>query len=90
LINGQDVLTVPHMTAKLLAQEAGLGVGYLPKALAMTAQANGRLVIKTVAEPKPSAQFFMAWNSHHHGQALAWLIDYWKTHTVWQCVEIKD
>jgi hypothetical protein len=46
----------------------------------MTAQANGRLVIKTVAEPKPSAQFFMAWNSHHHGQALAWLVDYWKSH----------
>lgn len=84
LINGQDVLTVPHMTAKLLAQEAGLGVGYLPKALAIAAQVSGRLVIKSVAEPKPDAQFFMAWNSHHHGLALAWLVEYWKAHPVWE------
>ncbi len=88
LINGQDVLTVPHMTAKLLAQESGLGVGYLPKALAMAAQASGRLVIKAVAEPKSSTQFFMAWNSHHHGLALAWLVDYWKTHPVWDTSEV--
>jgi DNA-binding transcriptional LysR family regulator len=87
LINGQDVLTVPHMTAKLLAQEAGLGVGYLPKALAIAAQASGRLVIKSVAEPKPDAQFFMAWNSHHHGLALAWLVEYWKVHSLWGSVD---
>ena len=82
LINGQDVLSLPSMTAKLLAQEQGLGVGYLPKSLAMAAQAKGSLVIKVVAEPKPVTQFFMAWNTSHHGLALASLVDYWKTHTI--------
>ncbi|MEQ1668153.1 MAG: LysR family transcriptional regulator [Sulfuriferula sp.] len=82
LINGQDVLSLPSMTAKLLAQEQGLGVGYLPKSLAMAAQAKGSLVIKVVAEPKPVTQFFMAWNTNHHGLALASLVDYWKTHTI--------
>lgn len=88
LINGQDVLSLPSMTAKLLAQEQGLGVGYLPKSLAMAAQAKGSLVIKAVAEPKPVTQFFMAWNTNHHGLALASLVDYWKTHTILEGAEV--
>lgn len=83
LLNGQDVLTVPDMTAKILAQEMGLGVGYLPSQIALREAAAGRLVIKTVAESKPESQFFMAWLSHHQGPALLWLVNYWKQQPYW-------
>ena len=83
LLNGQDVLTVPDMTAKLLAHQSGLGVGYLPKNLALREAAAGRLIIKAVAEPKLESQFFMAWLSHHQGPALQWLVQHGKQIANW-------
>ena len=73
ILSGQDVLTVPDMQAKLAAQIAGLGVGYLPKKLAEKHAARGELVIKTVAEPKPLATGFIAWRSKG-GKAQQWLL----------------
>lgn len=73
ILSGQDVLTVPDMMTKLQAQIAGLGVGYLPKRLAEQYAANGSLVIKTVAEPKPEVTSFLAWRSSG-GKAQQWLI----------------
>lgn len=73
ILSGQDVLTVPDMQAKLDAQIAGLGVGYLPKKLAEKYATRGELVIKTVAEPKPLATGFLAWRSKG-GKAQQWLI----------------
>lgn len=83
LLNGQDVLTVPNMTAKLLAHQSGLGVGYLPKQIALREVAAGRLVIKAVAEPKSESQFFMAWLSHHQGPALQWMVQHGKQTANW-------
>ncbi len=73
ILSGQDVLTVPDMMAKLQAQIAGLGVGYLPKRLAEQYAAKGMLIIKPVAEPKPEATSFLAWRSNG-GKAQQWLI----------------
>ncbi len=73
ILSGQDVLTVPDMMTKLQAQIAGLGVGYLPKRLAEQHAANGSLVIKLVAEPKPGVTSFLAWRSNG-GKAQQWLI----------------
>lgn len=73
ILSGQDVLTVPDMQAKLDAQIAGLGVGYLPRKLAEKYTARGELVIKTVAEPKPLATGFLAWRSKG-GKAQQWLL----------------
>ena len=73
ILSGQDVLTVPDMMTKLQAQIAGLGVGYLPKRLAEQYAANGSLVIKAVAEPKPEVTSFLAWRSNG-GKAQQWLI----------------
>lgn len=83
LLNGQDVLTVPDLAAKVIAHQWGLGVGYLPKQIALREAAAGRLVIKSVAEPKPETQFFMAWLSHHQGPALHWLIQRWMQQITW-------
>lgn len=73
ILTGQDVLTVPDMEAKLHAQIAGLGVGYLPKKLAEQYAASGKLIIKQVAEPKPEATSYLAWRSNG-GKAQQWLI----------------
>lgn len=73
ILSGQDVLTVPDMQSKLEAQIAGLGVGYLPRRLAEKYAAEGKLVIKTVAESKPLATTFLAWCSKG-GKAQQWLV----------------
>lgn len=73
ILSGQDVLTVPDMQAKLEAQIAGLGVGYLPRRMAEEYAAKGALVIKAVAEPKPLATTFLAWCSKG-GKAQQWLV----------------
>jgi DNA-binding transcriptional LysR family regulator len=72
LIDGQDTLTVPDMQAKLAAQEAGLGCGWLPRFLAAPAAAAGRLVIKRVAEARPPGPAHIAWRAERPGRALSW------------------
>lgn len=73
ILTGQDVLTVPDMASKLEAQIKGLGVGYLPKALAEKHAATGALIIKQVAEPKPEVISYLAWRSQC-GKAQQWLV----------------
>jgi DNA-binding transcriptional LysR family regulator len=74
LLSGQDVLTVPDLHAKLAAHRDGLGVGYLPRSLALEEAAAGRLVIKQVEEPKPATQLSLAWHSGC-GRAARWFVD---------------
>lgn len=70
-----DVLTVSSMQAKLAAQLAGLGVGFLPEALAAGAMAQGRLVALRVAAPKPRVQLSVAWRGSESGLALTWFAE---------------
>jgi DNA-binding transcriptional LysR family regulator len=74
ILLGQNVLTVPDMQAKLLAQLAGLGVGYLPKKMAERHTASGELVIKVVEGTKPKNISYLAWGNNG-GKAQQWLID---------------
>jgi DNA-binding transcriptional LysR family regulator len=72
LLSGQAVLRVPDVKSKVAAQVAGLGVGYLPRALAEAEAANGRLAIRRTAEPRPPVTLHLAWCSSHRGKALQW------------------
>jgi DNA-binding transcriptional LysR family regulator len=73
ILSGQNVLTVPDMETKVLAQIAGLGVGYIPKQLAL--RYKNKLVIKEVTESKPIAPTFLAWrNDADIGKAQQWLL----------------
>jgi DNA-binding transcriptional LysR family regulator len=72
LLSGQATLVVATVESKVAAQVAGLGVGYLPRALAEQEAARGRLVIRETAEPRLPTQLHLAWCSSHRGQALAW------------------
>jgi len=75
LIAGQDTLTVPDMPAKVAAQVAGLGCGFLPQHLAAPEVAAGRLVVKPVVAPLPPIALGVAWRAERTGRALAWWID---------------
>lgn len=68
----QDMLVLPTLTAKLEAQAAGLGVGYLPQHLAEPALKARRLVTRKVRQDRESAQLRIAWRADEDGQALRW------------------
>ncbi len=68
----QDMLVVPTLAAKLQAQIAGLGVGYLPRHLVAPQVEAGRLRIKAVEEDRDSVMLRMAWRAGDDGKALAW------------------
>jgi DNA-binding transcriptional LysR family regulator len=74
LLTGQDVLTVPDVRAKVAAQVAGLGCGWLPDHAAAPEVAAGRLVVKQVDEPPPRSEIVLAWRTDHGGKALRWLV----------------
>jgi DNA-binding transcriptional LysR family regulator len=73
LISGQDVLTVPSMRAKIAAQVAGLGVGYLPPHMAMPEIAAKQLrVLNVISSAKYEGEGFAAWRPNRTGKALRW------------------
>jgi DNA-binding transcriptional LysR family regulator len=75
LQEGQPVLTVPSMAAKLEAQAAGLGVGHVPRHRAAPWYRSGALRPLALAEPPPPAPLYLAWRAPVTGRALAWLLE---------------
>jgi DNA-binding transcriptional LysR family regulator len=87
LSNGQDTLTVPTMQAKLEAQAAGLGVGFLPVNIAAAVIAAGRLVRKQVDEESPKAtRMSLAWRPRDVGKGLKWWLEKLEDPTVRQAI----
>jgi DNA-binding transcriptional LysR family regulator len=74
LLAGQDTLTVPDLDAKLAAQVAGLGCGFLPAFMAAADLAAGRLVSKQVEPARVQLRVHAAWRDARPGRALAWWI----------------
>jgi DNA-binding transcriptional LysR family regulator len=74
LLDGQDVLTVAHLEAKIAAQRAGLGVGYLPVHLTRAEVASGSLRVKEVSGQALDVPLFIAWARDHEGKALEWFL----------------
>jgi len=71
---GPDALVVSTIAAKVEAQIAGLGVGFLPAHLARDAIAGGRLVALEVEEPKADSRLHFAWRPRDAGKALKWWV----------------
>ncbi len=77
LLGGQDVFTVPSMTAKLEAQLRGLGGGFLPEPLARPHIEAGHLVVRRVQRPTRMVSVSYAWRASDPsgepvGRALQW------------------
>ena len=75
VLSGQDTLTVPDLDAKLAAQVAGLGCGFLPASVAASDIAAGRLVIKAIDTAREPVRVSAAWKTPRPGNALAWWIE---------------
>ncbi len=79
LLGAPDVLAVPTMEAKLAAQVAGLGVGYLPFPLAQEAIERGALVIRSTQGARQGASHsppvHAAWRADDRGRALDWWLE---------------
>lgn len=71
-LNGQPVLAVAGMRAKIHAQCLGLGVGWLPRKRVASLLAGGELVEKKTVDPREPNVMYVAWHGDQEGRALAW------------------
>jgi DNA-binding transcriptional LysR family regulator len=72
---GQDVLTLPSMSAKLQAMLRGLGCGFLPEPIVRAHIDAGRLVLKSVDQPRRTNHSYYAWRQQSTRPGLA--LDWW-------------
>jgi len=75
LIGAADVLVVPTMAAKIDAQRAGLGCGYLPRMRINDLVKRGELVVKKTHQGERSGTLNVAWRQDARGKAIAWWIE---------------
>lgn len=75
ILYGQETLTVPNVAAKMSAQLAGLGCGYIPLCLARPHLEAGRFIQKMPEEPRSGTRFYAAWRNAGGGKALKWWVD---------------
>lgn len=71
---GSDSLTVSSLQAKLEAQVAGLGVGFLPLHLATPYLRDGRLIALQVEESRERSRLYCSWRPRDAGKALKWWV----------------
>src|SRR5471032_1851286 len=76
LLREQKTLSVHDFNAKVQAQVAGLGCGYLPRYLAAPYLADGSLVERHLDCETRRDQAFLAWNKNSTGNAALW----WREH----------
>lgn len=79
LFSKQPLLRVPSVRDKVLAQKAGLGVGFLPVHLIQHELAEGELVALDVEGVENNTPLYVAWRRGRHGKALSWFIEQLKT-----------
>ena len=65
---------MPSLEAKAAAHVAGLGVGFLPRAIAERETQAGRLVILQVAGTPRAGALHVAWRPGKEGKALKWFV----------------
>lgn len=78
LLDGQQVLTVDSMSAKVSAMQRGLGYGFLPQGMLHEHTASGRLVVRSVVRPARSLRAHYAWTTSGQaspGRALQWWLE---------------
>ncbi|MFT4047766.1 MAG: LysR family transcriptional regulator [Solimonas sp.] len=72
ILDGQDTLIVPSLSAKLSAQLTGLGIGFLPEYMIAPHRTDGTLVVREVEAPRAPAILHLAWRAGEEGRALSW------------------
>lgn len=78
VVNGQDVLTVDSMQAKVEAQVRGIGGGFLPRGMVQAYLDAGLLVTRQVQRGDRNLRLQYAWSGATHrnpGRALQWWLE---------------
>lgn len=78
VLEGQQVLTVDSMGAKVDAILRGLGYGFLPQGMLHEHAASARLVVRSVVRPVRMLRAHYAWTTSGHaspGRALQWWLE---------------
>ena len=78
VVNGQDVLTVDSMQAKVEAQVRGIGGGFLPRGMVQAYLDAGLLVTRQVQRGNRTIGLHYAWSGAAHrspGRALQWWLE---------------
>ncbi len=75
LFSSKQTIRVNSMKAKLQAQLAGVGVGFLPVHFAKPYLDSGALVEKKCSIPRSGQDIFLAWRKDQKGKALQWFVD---------------
>lgn len=72
IFHQQRTLTVSNIDQKIAAQEAGLGVGWLPLPRIREQLERGTLITKEIHEPRPPIRIHLARHNEDQGKALMW------------------
>ena len=79
LLGLADVLTVPSLVAKIAAQKAGLGCGFLPAHLVREELVSGELIVRTTDQERSDSTMHVAWRNDARGKAVAWWLQTLRT-----------
>lgn len=74
LLESRQIIRVPNVAAKIQAQIAGVGVGFLPKHLIQTEIEREELIILDCTVARPDIPLYMAWRKNNSGKALQWFV----------------
>lgn len=72
LLGLAESLTVPSLSAKIAAQKAGLGCGFIPEHLIRGDVARGELIVKATDQERGASTLHVAWRGDARGKAVAW------------------
>ena len=75
LLGLAEVLTVPTLAAKIAAQKAGLGCGFLPAHLVREEIDRGELIVRTTDQERRDSTMSVAWRNDARGKAVAWWLE---------------
>ncbi|WP_432463666.1 LysR family transcriptional regulator [Agarivorans sp. QJM3NY_33] len=74
LFISKQVIRVNTMHAKIVAQQQGLGTGFLPKHLIKSHLDDGSLIEKNCHLPRPAQDIYIAWHKQQTGKAFDWFV----------------
>ncbi|MDC5704741.1 DNA-binding transcriptional activator PunR [Vibrio europaeus] len=72
----QRRLLLPNWYSAIECLKNGIGVGYMPRHIAMPLILDGVLVEKTLPDEKPISQCCLVWRKDDNHKLIQWMVDY--------------
>lgn len=75
LFTMKPVLSVPTLSAKIRAQQLGIGVGFLPRHRIRALLDSGELITLPVKQVDETSSVYIGWKAANKGKALRWFTE---------------